>query len=294
LEPVPPDRSMKMDVNMVLVPVTVTDTRDRPVTGLDKKNFSLYQDGEPQEIRYFSTEDAPVSIGLLLDVSKSMRGKFGIERAAISEFFKNANAKDDYFVVTFSDHANLAADTTQSIDSIQASLASQTPDGNTALFDAISMAVERMHTAQYHRKALLIISDGGDNHSRHHLKEIRRLVQDSDVDIYAIGIFDSGFFKTMEESMGKSWLNKIASATGGQMIALAAPSMAPEAAETISREMREHYVLGYWPTRPSGTQTRRKIRVRVIPAEESTAWHTYYKTGYIPTAPDNTVAARIR
>ena len=149
-----------------------------------------------------------------------MADKFDTERAAVSEFFKNANAQDDYFVITFSNRPELVADSTQSIADIQSSLDTQIPSGNTALFDAVSMAVARMRTAHYRRRALLIISDGGDNHSRHHLKEIKNLVQDSDVDIYAIGIFDIGFFKTLEESVGKKWLNKITDATGGQTIAV--------------------------------------------------------------------------
>jgi Ca-activated chloride channel family protein len=271
-------RSMKVNVNMVLVPVTVTDALDRPVMGLDSRNFAIFQDDQQQEIRYFSTEDSPISIGLVLDLSKSMTNKFEIERDAVTEFFKNANAEDDYFVITFSNRPTLVADYTQSIAAIQASLGSQIPDGNTALFDAVSMAVARIRTSRYRRRALLIISDGGDNHSRHHLKEIRNLVRDSDIDVYAIGIFNTGLFQSIEESMGKKWLNRITGATGGETIAVSAAS-APDAAALISREMRDHYVLGYWPNGPA--RGRRKITVQVIPAERSMPLHTHYKTAYV-------------
>lgn len=273
-------RSMKVAVNMVLVPVTVTDALNRPVMGLDSRNFAVFQDDQRQEIRYFSTEDSPISIGLVLDLSKSMINKFEIERDAVTEFFKNANPEDDYFVITFSNRPTLVADYTQSIAAIQSSLDSQIPNGDTALFDAVSMAVTRMHTSRYRRRALLIISDGGDNHSRHHLKEIRKLVQDSDIDIYAIGIFDAGLFKSIEESMGKKWLNLITGATGGQTISVN-PSNAPNAAALISREMRDHYVLGYRPDGSSRYRRRRKITVQVISAEHSMPLHTHYKTAYI-------------
>src|SRR5262249_31961010 len=135
--------------------------------------------------------------------------KFDTERVAVSEFFKNANARDDYFVVTFADHPVVLTTATQSIGTVEAKLAEATPHGSTALLDAISVGMTEMHRAQYRRRALLIISDGGDNNSRHWLGQIKRMVQDSDVAVYAIGIFDSGVFKTFEEFMGRKWLSEI-------------------------------------------------------------------------------------
>lgn len=277
------ERSLRMDVNMVLVPVMVTDTADHPVMGLEKRNFALYQDGEEQQIGYFSTEDAPISVGLILDLSKSMTSKFEMERAAVSEFFNNANARDDYFVVTFSDRPKLVSGVTQSIEAIESRLALQIPDGNTALFDAISEGASHLQSAQYRRKALLIISDGGDNHSRHHLKEIKRVLQDSDLQVYAIGIFDTGPFKSLEESLGRAWLGRITGATGGRTVAVDQPSKIPEAAAEISREIRSQYVLGYRPSATTGDRSRRKIKVQVTPTDGPMALHTYYKSGYMPS-----------
>jgi Ca-activated chloride channel family protein len=276
-------RSLRMDVNMVLVPVMVTDIADRPVMGLEKRNFALYQDGEEQQIGYFATEDAPISVGLILDLSKSMTSKFDMERAAVSEFFKNANGSDDYFVIAFSDRPKLVSEETQSIEALESRLASQVPDGNTALFDAISEGASRMKGAQYRRKALLIISDGGDNHSRHHLKEIKRVLQESDLQVYAIGIFDEGPFKSLEESLGRAWLGKITGATGGRVAAVDKSSKIPEAAAEISREIRSQYVLGYRPNGTPGDRVRRKIRVQVTPTAGPMALHTYYKSGYVPS-----------
>ena len=202
-----PSKSLKVNVNVVLVPVVVTDTANHPITNLEKENFALYEDGEQQEIQYFSTEDSPISVGLLLDVSKSMTDKFDAERQAVSEFFKNANSQDDYFVITFSSQPQMLTEATQSIGTIQAQLGREIPNGSTAMLDAISMAMTRMRSANYKRRALLIVSDGGDNNSHHKYREIKRLVRDSDVQVYAIGLFDTAVFKTIEEFMGKKWLS---------------------------------------------------------------------------------------
>lgn len=274
------DRSMRVDVNMVLVPVSVMDVMDRPVMNLTKEDFALFQDDQQQKVEYFSTEDAPISVGLLLDLSRSMTNKFEMERAAVTEFFKSANKQDDYFAITFSDHPKLVTASTQSIETIQSNLASQTPDGNTALFDAISDGADRMRSAERHRKALLIISDGGDNHSRHHMREIKRMVQDSDIEVYAIGVFDTGPFKTVEEALGKKWLSQITDATGGRTVTVDNRDKIPQAAAAISREMRSRYVLGY-RAGGDGSSTRRKIRVQVVSGSNKTVFHTYYKTGYV-------------
>ena len=276
----PADKSMRVDVNMVLVPVTVTDVLDRPVMNLTKDDFALFQDDQQEKVEYFSTEDAPISVGLLLDLSRSMTNKFEMERAAVTEFFKSANKQDDYFAITFSDHPKLVTASTQSIETIQSNLALQMPDGNTALFDAISDGADQMRSAERHRKALLIISDGGDNHSRHHMKEIKRMVQDSDIEVYAIGVFDTGPFKSVEEALGKKWLSQITDATGGRTVTVDNRDKIPEAAAAISREMRSRYVLGY---RPGGDRNaaRRKIRVQVVSGSTKTVLHTYYKAGYV-------------
>lgn len=277
----PFDRSMRVDVNMVLVPVSVTDVMDRPVMNLKKEDFAVFQDDQQEKVEYFSTEDVPISVGLLLDLSKSMTNKFEMERAGVTEFFKSANLQDDYFAITFSDHPKLVTASTQSIETIQSNLALQTPDGNTALFDAISDGADRMRSAERRRKALLIISDGGDNHSRHHMREIKRMVQDSDIEVYAIGVFDTGPFKSVEEALGKKWLSQITDATGGRTVTVDNRDKIPEAAAAISREMRSRYVLGYWPGEERSS-ARRKIRVQVVTGSTKMLVHTYYKTGYVP------------
>ena len=274
------EKSMRMNVNLVLVPVSVTDRMNRPVMNLQRDDFALFQDEQPQKVEYFATEDAPVSVGLLLDVSRSMTSKFEMERQAVSAFFGNANQQDDYFAITFADQPKLVISATQSIGDIQSALAKQTPNGNTALFDAISVAAEQMRTAPRRRKALLIISDGADNHSQRRLKQIRRLVQDSDMEVYAIALIDAGPFNTLEGAHGRRWLTQITNASGGQTVAADSQEKIPQAAATISREMRSRYVLGYRPG-AAKKSVRRKIRVEVTPhGLAQAAFHAYYKTGY--------------
>ena len=208
---------------------------------------------------------------MLLDVSKSMTNKFVTERAAAEAFFKNANPQDDFFVITFADQPKLVTSSIESLDDIQESLASDIPDGHTALLDAIYLAIARMRSARYQRRALLIVTDGADNHSRYGLKEVRRLVEEENVDVYAIGIFDSMFFRSFEELMEKRWLREITDVTGGQTVAAASLDKVPEIAATVSRQMRNQYVLGY---RPQNLNPRygkwRKIKVHVAPSGGAT------------------------
>src|SRR3982074_153684 len=273
-------KPLRVNVNLVLVPVEVTDAMNHPITGLEKRNFVLFDNDEEQEIQYFYTEDSPISVGLLLDLSKSMANKFDAERSAVSEFFKNANSQDDYFVVTFSNHPEMLTEVTQSIGTMQSKLAAAIPNGSTAMLDAISLAMTRMHSAKYKRRALLIISDGGDNNSHHKYREIKSLVRDSDVEVYAIGLFDTSFFNTFEESIGKKWLSGITDATGGRTITVDSIDKMADAATTISRELRSQYVLGYRPSNALSDGKRRQIKVHVINSSASTVQlQAYYKRG---------------
>jgi Ca-activated chloride channel family protein len=275
-------KPLRVDVNVVLVPVVVTDAMNHPVSGLEKQNFAVFDNDEEQEIQYFSVEDSPISVALLLDLSGSMANKFDAERSAVSEFFKNANAQDDYFVVAFSTHPEMLTEVTQSIGTIQSRLAGAVPKGSTAMLDAISLAMARMHSAKYKRRALLIVSDGGDNNSHHKYREIKSLVRDSDVQVYAIGLFDTAFFKTFEEFMGKKWLSDITDSTGGRTITVDSIAKMPEAASTISRALRSEYVLGYRPDKAASDGKRRQIKVRITnPSTSNVQLHAYYRRGYV-------------
>ena len=272
-------RPLRVEVDLVLLPVTVTDPMNHAVTRLKKEDFAVYEGKRQQEIRYFSTEDAPISVAILLDVSKSMSDKIGTEREALVEFFNNANPNDEYFAIAFSDRPRLLADSTQSLDQLQGQLLSAEPGGPTAMLDAVYMAVSKLRSARYERKAILILSDGGDNASRYKLREIKSVVRESDVQIYAVGLFETFFFNTIEEKLGKVWLGEITDATGGRTITVDNRGKVPEAAATISRAMRNQYVLGYRPTGAANAKWR-KIKVRLTSTDERSL-RAYYKQGYL-------------
>jgi len=272
-------KPMKVDVDLVLVPVTITDPMNRLVTGLDKENFSILEGKEAQEIRHFSSEDAPVSLGVIFDLSGSMNSKIERAREAIIEFFKTANPQDEFFLITFADKPEQLSDFTQSVDEIQGKLVYTVPKGRTALLDAIYLGINKMHLAKYQKRALLIISDGGDNHSRYTENEIKSVVKEADVQIYAIGVYDH-FFATGEERYGPVLLSDIADLTGGRAYTIDNPNDLADVATKIGIELRNQYVIGYRPKNPSHDGKWRKIKVKLIPPKGLPPLRVYAKTGY--------------
>lgn len=275
-----PDR-LRVDVDLVLVPVVVTDTYNRPITGLSKDSFELLDDGERQKIHFFSLEDGPLSVALVLDVSNSMVNRVQIERDALDKFFQNANPDDEYFAIGVSTHPILIADSTQGIGDIQSQLALLKPSGYTALLDSIYFALNKLRTAQYPRKVILIISDGGENDSRFKFREIKALAEESDVIVYAIRPVDAiPMFKTIEERLGNRLLSGITEATGGRTVSLGYDDNIPQAAAVISAELRNQYVLGYHPTEGSRNGKSHKIKVRMAKVKDSAVVHLQYRKQY--------------
>jgi len=273
-------KPFRVDVDLVLVPVTVTDAMNHPVTALHKQDFALYEGEKRQEIRYFFEDEEPLSVAVLFDVSASMRDKIETERAALENFFNNANPQDEYFAITFSDRPRLVASSTSSIDEMQQQLMLAEPRGPTAMLDAIYLAEAQLRTAKYKRRAIVIFSDGGDNVSHHSHREIKGLVKERDVEVYAIGLFDASLFGPVEEKLGKQWLSGITDCTGGRTIALQNRTKVSDAAAEISREMRTQYVLGYHPAIGRNGKWR-KIKVRVASPTREQPLHAFYKQGYI-------------
>jgi Ca-activated chloride channel homolog len=210
-------------VDLVLVPVTITDPMDRLVIGLEQDNFQVFDGKQPQEIRHFSTEDTPVSLGVIFDVSGSMKSKIEQAREAVVEFLKTANPQDEFFIITFADQPEAVSDFTSSVEDIQSQLLYALPRGRTALMDAIYLGLSKMRQAKYPRKALLIISDGGDNHSRYTQREIESIVKEADVAIYVVGIYDR-YFATQEEMLGPDLLDGMTKLTGGRSFTIENPS----------------------------------------------------------------------
>jgi Ca-activated chloride channel homolog len=272
-------KPLKVDVSLVLVPVTITDPMNRLVTGLDKENFQLFEGKDVQEIRHFSSEDAPVSIGVIFDMSGSMVSKIERAREAVVEFFKTANPQDEFFMVAFADRPQEVSDFTSSVEDIQGKLVYTVPKGRTALLDAIYLGVSKMRQAKYTKKALLIISDGGDNHSRYTEGEIKSTVKEADVLIYAIGIYDH-YMATQEEALGPALLGEVAEVTGGRSFTIDNPNDLADVATKIGIELRNQYVLGYRPKNPGHDGKWRKIKVKLIPPKGLPPLKVYAKTGY--------------
>jgi Ca-activated chloride channel family protein len=274
-------KPLKVDVDLVLVPVTITDPMNRLVTGLDKENFVVMDNGEKQDIRHFSTEDAPISLGVLFDMSGSMSDKIEKSREAVVQFFKTANPEDEFFLIAFNDKPQVVSDFTQSIEQIQGDLAFTVPKGRTSLLDAVYLGIAKMKQAKHQRKALLIISDGGDNHSRYTENEILSQVKEADVQIFAIGLFDSSPM-TDEERMGPHMLADITDVTGGRTFTINSANELADVATKIGVELRNQYVLGYRPKSAGHDGKWRKIRVKLNPPKSMNLppLTVYAKTGY--------------
>ena len=276
-------RPMKVDVDLVLVPVTITDPMNRLVTGLEKENFQLFEGNVGQQIQSFSSEDAPVSLGVIFDSSGSMTSKMDRAKDAVVEFFKTANPQDEFFMITFSDEPEEVSDFTSSVDEIQNKLVFAIPRHRTALLDAIYMGVSKMRQAKYPKKALLIISDGGDNHSRYTENEIRSLVKEADVMIYAIGIYDR-YASAEEERLGPQLLSDITELSGGRAFTIDNPNDLGDVATKIGVELRNQYVLGYRPSKVVRDGKWRKIKVKLLPPKGLPPLRVYARTGYYAPA----------
>jgi Ca-activated chloride channel family protein len=272
-------RPLKVAVDLVLVPVTITDPLNRLVTGLEKENFELFEGSSKEEIKSFSSEDAPVSLGVIFDSSNSMSSKMDRAKDAVMEFFKTANPQDEFFMIEFSDAPEVVSDFTSSVEEIQNKLVFCVPRKRTALLDAIYMGVSKMRQAKFPKKALLIISDGGDNHSRYTEGEIKALVKEADVMVYAIGIYDR-YFQSQEEQLGPALLSDIAELTGGRAFTVENPNDLGDVATKIGMELRNQYVLGYRPSKVVRDGKWRKIKVKLSPPKGLPPLRVYARTGY--------------
>jgi len=283
-------KPLRVDVDLVLVPVTVTDPHGSPAMDLVKDDFRLFEGDAEQKIGYFYSEDAPVSVGLIVDLSSSMGNKLDRVRQAATEFFNNADPQDDYFVITFADRVKVLANTTQSTATIQAKLAEAKAKGNTALADAIYAGIVKLRSAQYRRRALVIISDGGDNMSRHGLRQVKNMAKEADAEIYAIDVCDAPgllFTKKLEERFGRQWLTQVTEQTGGRTLVVDNAEKIPGAASQISSEIRNQYVLGFRPTSGIHDGKWRKLKVRITRPSEPIPYQVYYRTGYMARKQDD-------
>jgi len=235
------------------------------VDGGEKEDFHLFEDGVEQNVAHFSGEDAPLSVGLVFDESGSMDYKLRTSREAAAQFLKTLNTDDEAFLVEFGDSAKLSVGFTAHTEEIQSVLKNAHPAGLTAMLDAINTGLHEMKKAKNPRKAIVIVSDGGDNHSQYTAAEIESLVREADVQIYAMGVFEPvlSFGLTPEEISGPRLLSEIAAQTGGRAFAAAVPSDLPSVAARIAVELRNQYVLAYYPTNQAKDGKYRKVELKL-------------------------------
>ena len=278
-------KAIRTETDLTLVGASVTDPMGRIVTGLERQDFRVFENGVEQEIVYFASEDVPVSIGVIFDMSGSMTDKIDKSRNAAVQFFRTANPQDEFFLVDFNDRARLVSRFTESIDQLQNRLLYTAAHGMTALYDGVYLGLSQMRGAHNTKKALLILSDGGDNHSRYSETEIRRFVREADVQIYAIGLFDPDGGRTAEERNGPALLGDLTEMTGGRMFMVQRLDELPDIATKISMELRNQYVLGYRPSNRLHDGTWRKIKVKLRPPKGLPPLTVYAKTGYLAPGP---------
>ena len=276
-----PKANLRVDLNMVLVPVTVCDPMNRPVTGLERDAFHIFDDNVEQTLTAFAQEDAPVAVGLGFDTSGSMGGKLRLSRQAAAAFFQTANPEDEFFLVEFSDRPKLVVPLTGNTQEVQDHLTFSQSKGRTALLDAVMLALHELKKSTIARKALLIISDGGDNCSRYTETELKNMVRESDVMIYAIGIYGGG--TTPEEMSGPQLLTEVAEQSGGRQLPAEGPDI-PDIAAKIGVELRNRYMLGYSPTAPHRDGRYHPVQVKIVPPRGLPALRAFWRRGYY--APD--------
>ncbi|HXE62742.1 MAG TPA: VWA domain-containing protein [Bryobacteraceae bacterium] len=286
LEAAGPRAIIRSDVEVVLVPVTVTDPMNRFVTGLDQDAFEVYEDKVKQKIVSFGSEDAPLSVGIVFDTSASMGNKLERSRLSVAEFFKTANPEDEAFLVEFNDRPQLVVPLTHNLEEIQNRLTFTQSKGRTALLDGVYLALQTMKKARNPRKALIVISDGGDNSSRYTATEVRNLVREADVQIYGIGIYESGAARgrTPEELSGPEMLRDLSEPTGGRHFVVDNLADLPDVAAKIGIELRNQYVVGYSPSNEARDGKYRKIQVKLIQPRGLPTLHAFWRTGrFAPT-----------
>jgi Ca-activated chloride channel homolog len=274
--------NLRVDTTLVQIPVAVTDSQNRFVLGLQKEDFHLLEDGVEQTVAHFSGEDAPLSVGLVFDESGSMDYKLRTSQAAVAQFLKTMNADDEAFLVEFSDTAKVSVEFTGKAGEIQDALKNAKPGGLTAMLDGINMALHEMKKAKNSRKAIVIVSDGGDNHSQYTASQIESLVREADVQIYAMGVFEPSLpiGLSAEEVSGPKLLSEISTQTGGRAFSAALMSDLPSVAARIAVELRNQYVLGYYPKSQTRDGKYRHVEVKLAQPKGVSALKAHWRLGY--------------
>lgn len=282
------ENPIKVKTDLVTLTLTVTDLYGRYVSGLDKKAFTVFDNNQEQEITYFSDADAPISIGIVFDVSGSMsREKIAKSRRALEKFINTSHPADEYSLISFNDRAKLLLDRTRDGEALLQKLTLIETKGNTALYDAVYLGVERVTRGTRQKKALLVISDGQDNSSRYNFSEVRRTMKESDVVIYAVGILDGRDSGSMEGMQGQAFLDELASVTGGKSFYPQTDIELDEIFERIALELRHQYSIGYTPKDFAPDGKWHKVKTKVKPPRGLPRLTVRSREGYYATPTAN-------
>lgn len=276
--PIRSDDDVRLNRDIVTVHITVSDPYGRFVTGLEKSHFEIFDDKLKQEIEFFSDDDAPVTLGIVYDVSGSMTSKLQRSLHALRRFVETSHNDDEFFLVGFNQRAQLVRDFTSSGESVINSLSLVSPDGKTALYDAAYLGVEKARQGHHTKRAILVISDGQDNSSRYTFNELRTLVKEADVQLYAIGVLDVN--DGTLGLAGQAILEELSRVTGGRAFFPQSEEELVDVCTQIALELRHQYSVGYYPTTNVRDGRWHKIKVKVDPPAGLPRLSVRAKEGY--------------
>jgi Ca-activated chloride channel homolog len=274
-------QTLKVDVDLVQVFATVTDEFGHYVVGLESPNFQVFEDKIEQKVESFSSEDVPMSVGVILDASSSMKPSLSLAKDAAVTFLKLGNKEDEYFLVEFNDRAQTTEDFTTDIRKLQDHLVFLPAKGRTALFDGVYLGLSKVREGTNPRKFLLVITDGGDNHSRYGFSQVRQYAREQDVQVYVIAVAGGG------GNAGEGTINDIVELTGGRRFFARSANDLEDICTKIAIEVKNQYVLGYHSTNEAHDGKYRHIRVRVTPPKGMSQMFIRAKEGYYPPAGQN-------
>ena len=275
-KPAIPSANLRVDTNLVLVPTTVNDQFNRPITGLEKENFRIFEDKVEQTITSFSSEDEPIALGFIFDTSGSMAGLLPQGRAAAAELLKFANPEDEFFLVEFDTRPRLVIPLSSNTSPIGLEVMMTKEGGSTALIDALFMGIHEIHKSKKTKKALVLISDGGDNNSRYTPTEVMNVVKESDVLIYTVAI---GAGHDADSEAGLRWMTGVSETSGAHMFRANRAEL-PDIAEKIGIELRNRYVIGYSPLDRKRDGRYHRIEVKLVPPRGLPKLTAHWRSGY--------------
>jgi len=284
-------QTLKVDVDLTLVNATVTDPLNRYVSGLEQEHFQIWEDKFEQKIEYFSSEDVAMSLGMIFDVSGSMKDKISTARDAAVTFLKTGNPDDEYFLVEFANRPEVASDFTTDISKLQSKIIFTPAKGMTAMYDAVYVGLEKLKGGSNPKKALLLITDGEDNRSRYTFQNVKEFVKEQDVQIYAIGITDDWNSQLSAGRTGRAMLEELADLTGGRAFFPDSVYELEDICTKIAIELKNQYVIGYHSTNQAKDGKWRKLRLKVNPPKGIQHLNVKSKSGYYAPMADAAAAA---